>query len=38
MIMVQLYVKRITEGKMTIDEVPPKWRDAVREALENEVR
>lgn len=33
--MVELYVKRITEGKMTIDEVPARWRDEVREALEN---
>lgn len=33
--MVQIYVKRITEHKMTLDEVPERWRDAVREALEN---
>lgn len=33
--MVNFYVKRILEGKMTIDEVPEKWREAVREALEN---
>lgn len=33
--MVALYVKRITEGKMTIEEVPIKWREEVREALEN---
>lgn len=32
--MVAFYVKRIKAGKMTIDEVPEKWREAVREALE----
>ena len=31
--MVKLYVKRIKEGKMTIDDVPEKWREAVREEL-----
>jgi len=32
--MVNLYVKKIKAGKMTIDEVPEKWREAVRKALE----
>lgn len=32
--MVQFYVKRIRAGKMTIEQVPEKWREAVREALE----
>lgn len=32
--MVNFYVKRIRAGKMTIEEVPEKWREAVREALE----
>lgn len=31
--MVNFYVKRIRAGKMTVDEVPEKWREAVREAL-----
>ena len=31
--MVKLYVKKIREGKMTIDQVPEKWRQEVREAL-----
>ena len=31
--MVNFYVKRIKEGKMTIDEVPEKWREAVREVI-----
>lgn len=31
--MIKLYVKRIREGKMTIEDVPEKWRDAVREEL-----
>jgi len=32
--MVNFYVKRIRAGKMTIDEVPEKWREEVRKALE----
>lgn len=32
--MVKLYVKKIKAGQMTIDEVPEKWREAVRKALE----
>ena len=32
--MVAIYVKRIKAGLMTIDEVPPKWREAVRRELE----
>lgn len=31
--MVVLYVKRIKAGKMTIDDVPLRWREAVHEAL-----
>lgn len=34
--MVAFYVKRIKAGKMTLDQVPLRWREAVREALENE--
>lgn len=34
--MVKLYVKMIKAGKMTIDEVPEKWREEVRRALVNE--
>lgn len=34
--MVKLYVRKITEGTMTIDDVPVRWREEVREALENE--
>lgn len=33
--MVDFYIKRIVSGKMTIDDVPTYWREAVREALEN---
>ena len=32
--MVNFYVKRIRAGKMTIDQVPEKWREEVRKALE----
>ena len=32
--MVALYVKRISAGLMTIDDVPQRWRKAVEEALE----
>ena len=31
--MVKFYEKRIRAGKMTLAEVPEKWREAVREAL-----
>lgn len=31
--MVKLYVKKIKAGLMTIDEVPARWREEVREAL-----
>lgn len=32
--MIKFYVRRITiEKKMRLDEVPEKWRDAVREKL-----
>ena len=31
--MIKLYVKKIKEGKMTIEDVPEKWREAVREEL-----
>lgn len=34
MIMVKIYVRQIKAGKMTINDVPSKWREAVREALE----
>lgn len=32
--MVNFYVKRIKAGKMTLEQVPSKWHDAVKEALE----
>lgn len=32
--MVNLYVKRIKAGLMTLDEVPARWREEVRRALE----
>lgn len=31
--MVKFYVDRIKAGKMTIEQVPVRWREAVREAL-----
>jgi hypothetical protein len=33
--MVAVYVRMIRAGKMTIDDVPQRWRKAVEEALEN---
>jgi len=33
--MVAFYVRRIQKGKMTIEEVPERWREAVRQALVN---
>lgn len=34
--MVNFYVKRIRDGKMTLDQVPKKWHDAVAAELEKE--
>lgn len=34
--MVAIYVRWIKAGKLTIDDVPEKWRDEVRKALEVE--
>lgn len=33
--MIQLYVKRIRAGLMTIDDVPMRWKEEVRKALED---
>ena len=35
--MVVIYVRRIKEGLMTIDEVPPRWKDAVIVKLDEQV-
>ena len=32
--MVKIYVRKIRAGEMTIDDVPERWREAVRKALE----
>lgn len=32
--MVKLYVKKIRAGEMTLEQVPDRWREAVREALD----
>lgn len=34
--MVKIYVRKIRAGLMTLDDVPARWREAVREALGNE--
>ena len=34
MAIVKLYVKKIKAGKMRLDEVPEKWREQVRAALD----
>jgi hypothetical protein len=34
--MVAFYLMRITDGKMTVEEVPPKWHDEVEEKLKEE--
>lgn len=34
--MVRFYVDRIRAGKITLEQVPAKWREAVREALEDD--
>lgn len=33
--MINFYVNRIKQGKMTLEDVPEKWREQVREKLEN---
>lgn len=33
--MVKIYVERIRAGKMTLAEVPARWREQVRKALED---
>ena len=35
--MVAIYVRWIKAGKMTIDDVPERWRDEVKAALEGDV-
>lgn len=34
--MVRFYVDRIRAGKMTLEQVPARWREAVREELEKD--
>ena len=34
--MITFYVTQIKSGRMTIDEVPVKWREGVRKSLENQ--
>mgnify|MGYP007130690523 CR=1 FL=1 len=34
--MVNFYVYRIKKGKMTLEDVPPRWREAVAEKLAEE--
>lgn len=34
--MVKIYVRKIKAGDMTLEQVPVRWREAVREALEND--
>lgn len=33
--MVKFYVNRIRSGKMTVNNVPQRWRDAVRREMES---
>lgn len=32
--MVKLYIKKITQGEMTLEQVPTRWRKEVRKELE----
>ena len=34
--MVKFYAERIKNGKITLDEVPKKWHEQVKEYLENQ--
>lgn len=31
--MVKIYVRKIRAGELTIDDIPARWKEAVREAL-----
>lgn len=31
--MIKWYLRQIKMGRMTLDEVPPRWHDAVKKAL-----
>jgi len=33
--MVNIYVRKIRAGQMTLEEVPERWREKVREVLED---
>lgn len=34
--MAKIYYKQVVAGKMTLDEVPEKWREEVRKMLEED--
>ena len=34
--MAKLYAQRIRQGRMTLDDVPERWREEVRKILEGE--
>lgn len=34
--MAKIYYRRIKDGKMTIDEVPERWRETVQELLDED--
>lgn len=34
--MVKIYIRKIKAGQMTLEEVPIRWREEVRKALEDE--
>ena len=34
--MAKLYAQRIRQGRMTLDDVPKRWREEVRKILEGE--
>jgi hypothetical protein len=35
--MAKIYYRRIVAGEMTLEDVPERWREAVRQLLEDEV-
>ncbi len=35
--MAKIYYRRIVAGEMTLEEVPERWRETVRQLLEDEV-
>ena len=36
--MVKIYLRAIKDGRITLEQIPPRWRSSVAEAIENETK